>query len=118
MAIIRNLRRSSFLRLFRDDTCKGKIGRRHFASFNFIDDKKTAEETVYFKKQEEAILARMLEKDPSLDPRYSAPSHELELFSDLSLALNKFGVNDPPLALLEELVLVFKNNGFKKVDLT
>ncbi|UVC49679.1 hypothetical protein MACK_003789 [Theileria orientalis] len=89
MVIVRNLRRSSFLRLFRDETCKRNICRRHFASFNFIDDKKTAEETVYFKKQEEAILARMLEKDPSLDPRYSAPSHELELFSDLSLGNEK-----------------------------
>lgn len=116
MAIARALGRSSLLRLFNQQKLNTLDLRRGFASFNFIDDKKTAEETVYFKKQEEAILTRMLEKDPSLDPRYSAPSHELELFNDLSLALSKFGLTEPPLALMEELVLVFKNNGFKKAE--
>ncbi|EKX72635.1 conserved hypothetical protein [Theileria equi strain WA] len=87
-----------------------------FSSFRFADEKKTAEESVYFKKQEEAILSRMLKRDPSLDPRYSAPSHELNIYNDLSLALAKFGINDPPLALMEELVLIFTNNGYKKSD--
>ncbi|XP_955220.1 uncharacterized protein TA05035 [Theileria annulata] len=105
---------SSILRLFDKAGTERFNTTRKFATFNFIDDKKTAEETVYFKKQEEEILARMLEKDPSLDPRYSAPSHELELFNDLALALSKFGLTDPPLALMEEVVLVFKNNGYSK----
>lgn len=46
----------SILRLFN----KVKFGRfnstRNFATFNFIDDKKTAEETVYFKKQGKFLL--------------------------------------------------------------
>lgn len=90
-------------------------GARYFSSVKFLEQKRSGEETVYFKKEDEALLRRLLVKHPEADPRFqhALGDESLEsLQSALALCLNKHLKAQAPKALLEELIVVFVNNGW------
>eukprot|EP00916_Digyalum_oweni_P026440 GHVL01043442.1.p1 GENE.GHVL01043442.1~~GHVL01043442.1.p1 ORF type:complete len:116 (+),score=27.12 GHVL01043442.1:66-413(+) len=43
--------------------CRGK------SSINFVDSKRSGEEAVYFRREDEELLTKILQKHPELDPR-------------------------------------------------
>ncbi|XP_026190645.1 uncharacterized protein LOC113146702 [Cyclospora cayetanensis] len=90
-------------------------GVRCFSSVKFLEQKRSGEETVYFKKEDEALLRALLAKHPEADPKFqhSAGHASLEsLQSALALCVNKHLKAQPPKAFLDEVTLVFINNGW------
>ncbi|CDJ35988.1 uncharacterized protein EMH_0004070 [Eimeria mitis] len=89
---------------------------RQFSGVRFLDEKRTGEETVYFKKEDEALLRRLLAKHPEADPKFqsSGGSASLEsLQSSLSLCVSKHFKQQAPKAFLDELTTIFASHGWQ-----
>ncbi|CDJ50804.1 hypothetical protein, conserved [Eimeria brunetti] len=101
---------------------------RQFSGVKFLDQKRTGEETVYFKKEDEALLRRLLAKHPEADPKFQSgpagapgasragggPGGPLgALHSSLALCLAKHFQRQPPKALIEELPVLFASHGWE-----
>ncbi|KAL8439188.1 hypothetical protein Efla_005439 [Eimeria flavescens] len=88
---------------------------RFFSSVKFLEQKRSGEETVYFKKEDEALLRRLLVNHPEADPKFQhspGAASLASLESALALCVNKHLKTQAPKALLDELVVVFSRNGW------
>lgn len=88
---------------------------RYFSSVNFLEQKRSGEETVYFKKEDEALLRRLLAKHPEADPKFQHTTGDASLESlqsALAFCVNKHLKMQAPKALLDEVTLVFVQNGW------
>lgn len=88
---------------------------RRFSSVKFLEQKRSGEETVYFKKEDEALLRRLLAKHPEADPKFQHTTGDASfesLQSALAFCVNKHLKLQAPKALLDELALVFIQNGW------
>ncbi|PFH37006.1 hypothetical protein BESB_034640 [Besnoitia besnoiti] len=91
-------------------------GARHFSSVKFMDQKRSGEETVYFKKEDEALLRNLLANHPEYDPKYSMDQmSELGAIArDITLACQKHGMKDPSAAFMKDLISIFSAHGYVK----
>ncbi|KEP62705.1 UNVERIFIED_CONTAM: hypothetical protein HHA_215350 [Hammondia hammondi] len=92
-------------------------GIRNFSSVKFMDQKRSGEETVYFKKEDEALLRNLLANHPEYDPKYSVDHMNAELGSiarDITLACQKHGMKDPSAAFMKDLISIFGAHGYAK----
>ncbi|CRH02394.1 conserved Plasmodium protein, unknown function [Plasmodium relictum] len=91
---------------------------RNFGGVKFLDTNRTAEETVYFKKEDEALLRNLLKNNPNLNPDYELTDVESgvgNLSNDLSLVFSKHGVKGVNNNLIRDLIKVFELNGYRKM---
>ncbi|CBZ54801.1 conserved hypothetical protein [Neospora caninum Liverpool] len=95
------------------------LGARNFSSVKFMDQKRSGEETVYFKKEDEALLRNLLANHPEYDPKYSVDHMSSELGAiarDITLACQKHGMKDPSAAFMKDLISIFSTHGYAKVS--
>ncbi|CRG97534.1 conserved Plasmodium protein, unknown function [Plasmodium gallinaceum] len=92
--------------------------KRNFGGVKFLDTNRTAEETVYFKKEDEALLRNLLKNNPNLNPNYDLTDVESgaeNLSNDLSLVFSKYGIKGLNNNLMKDLIKVFELNGYRKM---
>ncbi|CDI73664.1 hypothetical protein, conserved [Eimeria praecox] len=96
-------------------TAAGAGAPRQFSGVKFLDQKRTGEETVYFKKEDEALLRRLLAKHPEADPKFQSGAGTASLESlrgSLSLCVSKHFKQQAPKAFLDELPTIFASHGW------
>ncbi|PHJ24635.1 hypothetical protein CSUI_001511 [Cystoisospora suis] len=117
--------------------------RREFSSVKFMDQKRSGEETVYFKKEafaccglasDEVLLRNLLANHPEYDPKYSMDHMNSEMGAiarDITLgkfklglegmtvmrratSCQKHGMKEPSAAFLKDLLSIFSSHGYTK----
>ncbi|CDJ61951.1 hypothetical protein, conserved [Eimeria maxima] len=89
---------------------------RQFSGVKFLDQKRSGEESVYFKKEDEALLRRLLAKHPEVDPKFQSGGGTASLESlrnSLSLCASKHFNQQPSKAFLDELPAIFASHGWQ-----
>lgn len=86
--------------------------RRYRSSIFFSEEKGTAEENVYFKKEDEHLIKAMLEKNPELNPKYTTHSGGTSLSQDLHLVCRKHGVPQVSMTMIKDIQQVFETHGW------
>ncbi|SBT47352.1 conserved Plasmodium protein, unknown function [Plasmodium ovale wallikeri] len=94
--------------------CKNKFG-----GVKFLDSNRTADESIYFKKEDEALLKNLLKKNPDLNPDYNLTDPEGgidNLSQDLSLVFSKYGLKGLDNGdAIRDVIKVFELNGYRKM---
>ncbi|SBS88062.1 conserved Plasmodium protein, unknown function [Plasmodium ovale] len=94
--------------------CKKKFG-----GVKFLDSNRTADESIYFKKEDEALLKNLLKNNPDLNPDYNLTDAEGgidNLSQDLSLVFSKYGLKGLDNGdAIRDVIKVFELNGYRKM---
>lgn len=91
--------------------------RRDMGTIRVIDEKRSGEETVYFKKEDDALLRNLLANHPEYDPKYTFSENDSEFSSlgrDIHLVCQKHGMKYTSVAFLKDIRLVFEAHGWTK----
>ncbi|SIO73593.1 conserved Plasmodium protein, unknown function [Babesia microti strain RI] len=90
--------------------------KRQFSSIKFFETKKVADEAKYFKKEEEELLRKLLDKNPEIKLKHKSDldNETGSLAQDISLVLSKYNFNNVNGQLINDLISVFTCNGYKK----
>eukprot|EP00388_Colpodella_angusta_P012321 GDKJ01031266.1.p1 GENE.GDKJ01031266.1~~GDKJ01031266.1.p1 ORF type:complete len:113 (+),score=30.41 GDKJ01031266.1:16-354(+) len=87
------------------------------SSIRFVEERGQAQESVFFKQQDDAVLKNLLSNHPEYDPRYTNSVEDAELgklATSVSAVLSKHGLNKVNIALIKDLEAAFKAAGYTK----
>ncbi|CDU20499.1 conserved protein, unknown function [Plasmodium yoelii] len=112
-------------KLFSINKIKSHVGininlmcKKNFAGVKFLDANRTADESIYFKKEDETLLRNLLESNPDINPDYNFSSIESgmnDLSHDLSLVFSKYGIKGLDSGdAIRDIIKVFELNGYRK----
>ncbi|EUD68829.1 hypothetical protein C922_00517 [Plasmodium inui San Antonio 1] len=93
--------------------------RKKFAGVKFLDGNRTADESIYFKKEDEALLKNLLKNNPDLNPDFNYTDAEggiNNLSNDLCMVFSKHGIKGLNNSdAIRDIIKVFELNGYRKV---
>ncbi|GAW83351.1 hypothetical protein, conserved [Plasmodium gonderi] len=93
--------------------------KKNFGGVKFLDGNKTSDESIYFKKEDEALLKNLLKNNPDLNPDYNYTDVENgmnDLSHDLSMVFSKYGIKGLNNSdAIKDVIKVFELNGYRKV---
>ncbi|SCM26003.1 conserved Plasmodium protein, unknown function [Plasmodium chabaudi chabaudi] len=92
--------------------------KKNFGGVKFLDANRTADESIYFKKEDEALLRNLLKANPNINPDYDYSSIETgmnDLSHDLALVFSKHGIKGLDTGdAIKDIIKVFELNGYRK----
>lgn len=93
------------------------LQKRASGSIRVMEDKRSGEETVYFRKEDDVLLRNLLANHPEYDPKYSFAESDSDFSSlgrDVHLVCQKHGMKYTSLAFLKDICNVFESHGWSK----
>ncbi|ETW59891.1 hypothetical protein PFMC_04353 [Plasmodium falciparum CAMP/Malaysia] len=91
---------------------------QNFGGVKFLDNNRKTDESIHFKKEDEALLRNLLKNNPDINPEYNITDIEGgmdNLSIDLSLVFSKHGVKDLDNNFVKDIIKVFELNGYRKM---
>ncbi|CAA9990750.1 conserved Plasmodium protein, unknown function [Plasmodium knowlesi strain H] len=92
--------------------------RRNFSGVKFLDGNRKADESIYFKKEDEALLRNLLKNNPDLNPDFNFTDAEggiNNLSNDLCMVFSKHGIKGLSNSdAIKDIIKVFELNGYRK----
>ncbi|CDO65938.1 conserved Plasmodium protein, unknown function [Plasmodium reichenowi] len=91
---------------------------QNFGGVKFLDNNRKTDESLHFKKEDEALLRNLLKNNPDINPEYNITDIEGgmdNLSIDLSLVFSKHGVKDLDNNFVKDIIKVFELNGYRKM---